>query len=277
MYKRPEESYKIDEQIVNNILSDESSPLRQIVNQVPLNAKVLDIGAGSGLLGKLFQVSEKNVVIDGIEPNEYASIIAKEHYRKLFNGYLSSFIDELRQETYDYIVLADVIEHIADPTEFIEEIKSIMNDNTKLIFSIPNVAYGSIRINLLFGKFQYTDSGILEKTHLRFYTEDTVHNLMNHSNLNIEKLSYLHRDIFSIEKSNFLNKIKLSSLYEIISDNNSNVYQFLLVTNKNNNIRTDYFAIGENKRNGCFRILNFKLTSFKIKIKQILRKLLNEN
>ena len=209
MYKRPEESYKVDEQTVKNILHDEASPLSQIVSQSPVNAKVLDIGAGNGLLGQLFKVSGKTVVIDGIEPNEYASKIAKEHYRKLFNGYLSSFIDELKHEAYDYIVLADVIEHVADPVEFIEEIKSIMNDNAKLIFSIPNVAYGSIRINLLFGKFVYTDSGILEKTHLRFYTEDTIHDLIKNSSLHIEKLSYLHRDIFSIEKSEFLNKIKI--------------------------------------------------------------------
>jgi len=276
MYERLEESYSLAEGTVSNILKDEANPLNQIVIQIPSNVTVLDIGAGNGLLGQLFQASGKTIIIDGVEPSDYASQIAKKHYRKLFNGCLSSFVGELKNRSYDYIVLADVIEHIVDPVEFIGEIKSIMHDNTKLIFSIPNVAYGSIRINLLFGEFQYSDSGILEKTHLRFYTEPTVRDLMNCSGLNIEQLSYLHRDIFAIEKSSFLNKINLSSLLSIMSDDNAHTYQFLLVTNKSNKRRADCITVGRNKHSAYFRILNFKFSLLKIKVKKLIRKILNE-
>lgn len=275
MFKRPEESYNLSKQIISNVLEDEANPLSQIVKLIPENSIILDIGAGNGLLAQLLTAANKTVIIDGIEPNVHATNIAKEHYRKLYNGYMSSFMDELAEQSYDFIILADVIEHISDPIEFINEIKSIMSDKTKLVYSIPNVAYGSIRINFLFGVFKYTDSGILEKTHLRFYTEETINDLMKHSKLNIEQVFYLRRDIFSMEKSPFLSKIKLSSLCEIMSDKYSNVYQFLVITNKSNNIRTDYINVGKQQENCYTLFLKLKIHPLLLKIKKLLKKIMH--
>lgn len=268
MFKRPESSYNLSEQAITNILNDIANPLKQIVDYIPENAKVFDIGAGNGLLSQLFTAANKFVIIDGLEPNEYASKLAVKHYRKFFTGYISSFASEIKKESYDYIIFADVIEHVIDPCEFIDEIKQLIQPKTKIIFSIPNVAYGSIRINLLFGKFNYVNSGILEKTHLRFFTYETICNLINTSDLYAEKIYFLHRNMLEIEKSQFLNKISFSSFCEISSDKLSHVYQFLIVANSSKTTQLEILEINQQRYNCNFSLIKYKIIQA---IKKIIR------
>jgi 2-polyprenyl-3-methyl-5-hydroxy-6-metoxy-1,4-benzoquinol methylase len=82
MFTREDNSYEYDDDLVKNILRDEASPMTRIFNIIPEGSKVLDVGAGNGILAKLFIHQEKNILIDGIEPNEHASNIAKTGYRK---------------------------------------------------------------------------------------------------------------------------------------------------------------------------------------------------
>jgi len=95
------------------------------------------------------------------------------------------------QKEYDFVVLADVIEHVADPLEFLKQLRTIVSLNTKILISVPNIAFGAIRIELLNGIFDYVDSGIRERTHLRFFTLKTIYELVNELGMNLERIYFL--------------------------------------------------------------------------------------
>ncbi|MCK4395680.1 MAG: class I SAM-dependent methyltransferase [Candidatus Marinimicrobia bacterium] len=209
-----------------------NSPLYQISQIIPDGSRILDIGAGNGILSRLLQKRHSNLIIDGIEPNSYAAKLAKKYYRNFYTGYAQNFFDLIAQEKYDYIILADVIEHIADPLEFLKKLASIISIKTKIILSIPNIAFGAIRFSLLNGNFDYIDSGIIERTHLRFFTLKTLETLISNSGLNIEKILFLQRSLFRSEIKIENLKISPFLFHKVKKDPLSFTYHFLIVLTK---------------------------------------------
>lgn len=229
MFKRNDKTYSLDKKILDNILNDKSNPLTRILDLIPNGSRVLDVGAGNGILARLLKKVHKNVIIDGIEPNPYAAKLAKRHYQNFYNCYFQDAANKVRGKKYDFIVLADVIEHLADPLEFIKEVRQVMSKNTKILISVPNVAFGAIRLDLLNGNFKYVDSGIIEKTHLRFFTIETIKELVAASGLHAEKYIFLQRNFlkYAVKKGDILRNLYV--IRKIGKDKMSSVYQILIV------------------------------------------------
>jgi SAM-dependent methyltransferase len=80
---------------------------------------------------------------------------------------------------FDYIVFADVLEHLRDPAAVLRRCLPALKETGKIIISVPNIANWIIRLSLLFGKFDYMDRGILDRTHLRFFTLRSLKQLMS--------------------------------------------------------------------------------------------------
>jgi len=230
MFSRKDQTYDFDECCIPYILQDPANPINRIAELIDNGTKVLDIGAGNGILPRVIAAKGKNVVIDGIEPNIYATGSAKSYYRILHTGYAQEFINEILREEYDYIILADVIEHIMNPYQFLESLVQKLDVKTKIILSVPNVAFGAIRRDMFDGNFHYVDSGILEKTHLRFFTKKSLEELIKCLGLYIVKLYHLQRNIFYTEVSIKRDLFSASLLF----DENSSTYQFLVVVSKLN-------------------------------------------
>jgi 2-polyprenyl-3-methyl-5-hydroxy-6-metoxy-1,4-benzoquinol methylase len=71
---------------------------------------------------------------------------------------------------FDYIIFGDVLEHLYDPQKLLIRIKKYLADSGKILCSIPNIMHASVLLPLLKGEFRYQDSGILDRTHIRFFT-----------------------------------------------------------------------------------------------------------
>lgn len=232
MFSRPSKSYDVTEKNVEAVLHDDANPLYHIAKIIPPNAKVLDIGAGNGLLARVLAAARRGVTIDGIEPSPYAASFAKDFYRDFHTGYAHEYISQIREERYDFIVLADVIEHMADPLAMLDELSSALSDQGRIIVTTPNIAFGAVRVAMLRGQFDYVDSGILERTHLRFFTLKTLEALISETRLNIEKLYLLQRDLFQSEiklRPFSVNPWLLCKLYR---DPLARTYQFLVLLSK---------------------------------------------
>lgn len=148
---------------------------------LPESSKVLDVGCASGMLARRCQ---KKLKFFGIETVAEWAEIAKPYYEKLW---LCAF-EEAAEETlrgYDAIVLGDVLEHIAKPEDTLKKLASLQTTGCKFIISVPNVANIWMRVNLLMGRFDYAERGILDKTHLRFFTRKTIKQLVNEAGLEI--------------------------------------------------------------------------------------------
>lgn len=251
MFNRPPATYDIDPAIIEGLLLDEANPLKRTSQIIPDGAKVLDIGAGNGLLARVLTMTHSTMIIDGIEPEPYAADIASKYYRNFYTGYAQDFADVISREQYDFVVLADVIEHVGDPLSFLRDICAVLSTKTKIVLSIPNVAFGAVRVALLQGDFDYVDSGLLERTHLRFFTLKTVEALIAKIDMNIEKLYFLQRNMFSpeINQSN----VSVCCLSHIVKDEQAWTYQFLLVLTKEQ-VVTEKKYFGEK---GKYPILKF--------------------
>jgi 2-polyprenyl-3-methyl-5-hydroxy-6-metoxy-1,4-benzoquinol methylase len=177
LFERPAHSFEFDDRALQWISDDEANPLNRIAQLIPVGKSVLDVGAGNGVLARLLAFQGRNCVIDGVEPDTVAQQAARSYYRNLFCGTVDEFVSVRRESEclqYDFIVMADVLEHIANPMPTLLQLKQLLTPNGKLIISTPNVAFASVRLALMNGQFDYVDSGILERTHLRFYTNKSL-------------------------------------------------------------------------------------------------------
>ena len=152
--------------------------------------RILEIGCGEGGFHTNFP---EGVEYWGVEPNKAAHAISKDKLHKVLNGIYDDVAHELPDGYFDLIVCNDVIEHMIDHDAFFEQIKSKMTTDGQLLMSIPNVRFLPNLIHLMFGKdWQYQDEGILDRTHLRFFTKKSLIRTLNEHNFCIHTLESIN-------------------------------------------------------------------------------------
>jgi 2-polyprenyl-3-methyl-5-hydroxy-6-metoxy-1,4-benzoquinol methylase len=143
--------------------------------------QVLEVGAGAGATLKwlkgLYPTAETTAVelnpalFDELRLNADITII----------GSIDETFSQLN--SYDLILLLDVLEHLPDSVGTLRKLSKLLNSGGRVIVSVPNIAHLSVSVPLLLGRFRYQDAGILDRTHLRFFVEDTAIELLNDANL----------------------------------------------------------------------------------------------
>ena len=141
------------------------------------------MGAAQGILGQL--LADSGTTIDAIEPNSDWAEAAKPYYRRVMNSTVEDA--DLPNNTYDCVVCADVLEHLPDPLATLKRLRQAAKSDAIFVVSLPNVAHLAVRTMLLFGRFPKMERGILDKTHLQFFTKDTAENLLTDAGLRIER------------------------------------------------------------------------------------------
>ncbi len=158
------------------------SPLDTIsTSYIPKKSRVLDLGCADGKLGK-YLINHLDCYVVGVEKEKKQAKIAQKCLHKVIIGNLENQqIIQLikRQEKFDVIFASSILEHLTLPQNTIKGIIPSLKKNGVIIITLPNVAYWLVRLNLLFGNFNYTKSGILDITHLRFFTIKTARNFIS--------------------------------------------------------------------------------------------------
>jgi 2-polyprenyl-3-methyl-5-hydroxy-6-metoxy-1,4-benzoquinol methylase len=153
----------------------------------PKGTKVLDIGTAKGIMGKKCRGYGFN--IKGIEPVMAFAEEAKSYYDEIHCSKLENTPD-LFLAKQDVIICADILEHTSEPEKQLIRLVELQKPNTQFLISVPNVAYIWIRLNLVIGKFNYVNFGILDRTHLRFFTKKTFLDLLRISRLRPLEMKY---------------------------------------------------------------------------------------
>jgi len=153
------------------------------------DSAVLDIGSGGGALAA-HVVSEMGCTLTAVDLTtdlmEYSAAYASQCV--VGNIEEDSTWERIKGK-FDYIVFADVLEHLVDPGAALQRCKSVLAEGGSVIASIPNVAYYRVRQDLLLGRFDYGPFGILDKTHLRFFTAKTSRALFAESGFEVTGFS----------------------------------------------------------------------------------------
>ncbi|MDG4555765.1 MAG: class I SAM-dependent methyltransferase [Candidatus Competibacter sp.] len=136
---------------------------------------VLDIGCAGGCLGRQLLMTGLAERCDGIEPNEEAATQAADRLHRIWVADLAAVAEQVPWPDYDLLIMADVLEHLIDPWQVLAELHRRARPGARLLLSVPNVRHKSVVLPLLFrGRFDYADAGILDRTHLHFFTRSSL-------------------------------------------------------------------------------------------------------
>lgn len=147
---------------------------------------VLEGGVSSGYFAETMTAAGR--VVDGHELDPVTAERARRVCRTVWVGDLQEFGDEVATSEYTILLFGDTLEHISDPVSVLRRLKPSLKPGGRLIISVPNIANWSIRLALLVGRFRYTDRGILDRTHVRFYTAVTIAEMLNDAGFEVERL-----------------------------------------------------------------------------------------
>lgn len=159
---------------------------------------VLEIGCAEGGFKSLLRT---DCEYWGVETDSNAASIAKEKSYKVLAGEYTDIEEQLPNDYFDLIICNDVIEHMPDESAFLRSIKSKMNDQSTIVISLPNVRYIKNIYELLVRKdWHYRDAGILDRTHLRFFTNKSIRHTMQSAGFNITQMHGINNAIRSQSK-----------------------------------------------------------------------------
>jgi 2-polyprenyl-3-methyl-5-hydroxy-6-metoxy-1,4-benzoquinol methylase len=156
---------------------------REIAPLLPKSAtRILEVGAGAGGTLNWLKTLYPRARTTAVELNPALRDELKQNADAVIIGPIDHNTSEL--QNYDLILLLDVLEHLPNPSATLKTLSKSLTAGGQVIVSVPNVAHLSVSLPLLFQRrFQYQDAGILDRTHLRFFVEDTAVKLLNGANL----------------------------------------------------------------------------------------------
>jgi len=150
----------------------------QFLQTIPKSKRILDLGTATGYLGKeIKQLGFRSIY--GVEVNPDWARQAEPFYEAVLVQDLEHPSFPWSEGMFDVIICADVLEHLKEPAALLEQVSGLLSEQGTLLISLPNVAHWSVRWSLLLGRFQYTDAGILDRSHLRFFTQKTARQLLS--------------------------------------------------------------------------------------------------
>ena len=147
--------------------------------------RILDVGTSNGYLGASLGQLGHSVV--GIERDTSCAEEARRYYDSFHVHDIEDFDFSYRGE-FDYVLFADILEHLRDPISVLRRSLPSLKESGKIIVSIPNVANIIIRLSLLLGRFDYADRGILDQSHLKFYTRASLLKMLDAASCRVLEL-----------------------------------------------------------------------------------------
>ncbi len=227
IFTRLPESYTEHPDLPTWVKADPCGPIGRAMEIIQAGT-VLDVGAGSGILGRMF-MDTPQVTIDGLDPATPADHPGVTRYRRFDHCRLEDILEQPRIKAYDWFVFADVIEHMSYPDVNLSALARAAAPHARILISTPNIAHMSVRLGLLDGDFTYTPSGILESTHLRFFTLRTLQEVLAAAGLKIDRLLGLNRPHYPDVLERMPLARALAGAYAISRDPLANTYQFMAV------------------------------------------------
>src|SRR5262245_20778000 len=155
---------------------DDPAPTHStLVALVPPATRVLEFGAATGYMSQVLK-ERLGCTVVGIEIDPGAAALAEEHAERVIVGDAEQidYAAELAGEEFDVVLFADVLQHLKDPADVLRRVRPGIAEDGIFVASIPNNPHASVRLALLGGELRYREWGLLDDTHLRFFTRASI-------------------------------------------------------------------------------------------------------
>ncbi|MGE3328459.1 MAG: class I SAM-dependent methyltransferase, partial [Acidimicrobiia bacterium] len=176
--------------------------LRQL-SFIDAGSRVLEIGCSTGFFSRVLIDQGCDVV--GVELDADAAAAAQDKGLTVINadisrpGCAAELLAQCGGQRFDVVLFGDVLEHLPAPQTALIEARSLLRPSGRVVISVPNVSHGSIRLDLLRGRFTYTETGLLDRTHLRFFTETSIIALLEQCGYDVTGVSKVVAPVLGVE------------------------------------------------------------------------------
>lgn len=171
-----------------------------ILASIPAGSTVLDVGTGSGALGKALK-EQRGCIVDGITYNEDEARLAASHYRNLLVLDLERqpLDAQLSSVQYDYVVCADVLEHLRNAQDVLKNLGQLLKPQGKVVVSVPNVSHLGVILGLTASRFVRTREGLLDSTHVHFMDRQALLQLVRSAGYSVQREQAVQRNLIETE------------------------------------------------------------------------------
>mgnify|MGYP000001743428 CR=1 FL=1 len=200
-----------------------------IAKAVKNNSRVLEFGPANGRLTKYLS-EEKKCKVDIVEIDEESGHDAEQYAVNALIGSEKGNIENYYWEDlgvlYDFIIFADVLEHLVHPEEVVKHCRNVMNSEGRILVSVPNVSHNSIIIELMKDCFEYNPTGLLDNTHLKFFTRQSFERMVVNAGWTIVEERTKQIRVGETEIQNSYNDVSREVFKELIHREHGDVYQY---------------------------------------------------
>ncbi len=197
------------------------------VDMVGANKRVLEVGCAAGHVTRI--LASRGCDVTGIEVDPSAARSAAEHASEVLVADLDvdDYMAKLEDQTFDVVLLGDVLEHLRDPLSAMRSFMKLVEPHGYIVASLPNVAHVDVRLALFQGRFQYGEWGLLDRTHLRFFTRASGEQLLRDAGLLPVEVRRVFVPAFASEIPVDREAIETHVLDEVLRDPEAETYQFV--------------------------------------------------
>lgn len=209
-------------------LAERNNSHTLMVELIGANKRVLDVGCAGGHLARVLVA--QGCTVSGVEYDPAAAEEARPVLDRLVVGDLEQLdlVAELGRGGFDVVVFGDVLEHLRDPLPVLRASRDLLAPGGYVVISLPNVAHGAVRLSLLLGRFDYRPLGLLDRTHLRFFTRDNLTALLRDAGLAPSDLLRTTAGIFETELGLRPEDVPAELVEQVLQDPDASTYQFVV-------------------------------------------------
>lgn len=213
---------------------NKKSSLTYTISRIAPNSTVLEFGPATGYMTQYLK-EQKGCCVCIIEIDSEAYAEARNYAEDgiCCDAEQLGWLEYFKDKKFDYITFSDVLEHLREPVRVLRASKDLLKENGKIITSIPNIAHNAVLIDLYNNKFQYRKTGILDNTHLRFFTHDSMKELFNECGLKVVDEDAVVFDLEYVGFDNAEGDVPENFWREIEDREYGFVNQFLCTLSKN--------------------------------------------
>lgn len=197
------------------------------------NSKILEFGPGNGRMTE-YLVKEKNCDVSIVEfdPELYKHVMTFSNDGYLGNIEEYKWCDHFQNQTFDYILFADVLEHLLHPEETLKQVRPFLKEEGRILITFPNLAHNAVLIDLFNNKLTWRPTGLLDATHKTFYTQAGFEKVFNEQQLFIAEEDYTFAPVETIEIGSEYRDLPKQIQYYFRTRPYGEVYQYFFSLSK---------------------------------------------
>lgn len=220
-----------------NLDLDFNTSTGKMITAIKDGSKILEFGPGNGRMTN-YLVNVKKCNVSFVEYDETLFSQISNFSSNGFLGDIESFkwVDFFSNETFDYILFADVLEHLRDPEEVLKQVKSFLNPNGRILITFPNLSHNSVLIDLFYNKLSWNRYGLLDSTHKTFYTTNSFYEMFKRIGMYIEVEDYTFAPVGTIEINSHYEDLPKRIQYDFRQRPFGEVYQYFFSLSNNSEV-----------------------------------------